>query len=267
MEQFSQRDPKVANILLGTSKNTTIGSHGCTITCIAMISGLTPDEVNRRFIEHGVYSNTNLVNWLKIHDAIPWLEFEWRGTGYDENRVKNAISKNGFCLIEVDFDGTGRSDNRHWILSLGNQNIADPWPLPPCKLEKSSKYPIWTGFSIINIVGDPQGGNMADTMTVNRSDWDRLFKASSLGDRLINGLSKKDLYKGNIADKSEAQIDQMIIEHSDSALDLRYKNGVSDGKAQVPPVSETDLSGWEQNGLTIEVTEENKKTITNYKKK
>lgn len=129
---------------------------------------------------------------------------------------------------------------------------------------------------------------MPETITVNKSDWDRLLKASKLGDRLINGLD----VAGNIADKDESQIDLLINKWKQIETDKNnaqsqlalvpqklldaekkgYDKGFVDGKNSVPstnppqPSYPIDMTKYEQNGLTIEVTEGNTKKIINYKK-
>lgn len=155
---LSQRDSKWAGIPLGSSTTTTIGSHGCTITGIAILAGLTPDEVNRRILAVGGYQNGNLVIWSKIKEAIPWLEFEWRNYTYegdaDNNRVKDTISKYGACLVEVDYDGKiSTPRDSHWVVYIGNQRMIDPWT----GIEKpTSYYPIVKGFAVIKVSAKPE---------------------------------------------------------------------------------------------------------------
>jgi len=154
-------------IKLGTgSKNTTtIASHGCTITCIGMISDLSERKVNELFIQHNVFAQNgpevfNLVNWTKISNAIPWLKFIWRNVGYDNAAVAKAIADYGFCLVEVKL-GNGK----HWVVFKGNQKIYDPLD----GKEKSTSAYQATGYAIINRVGNPpaQGGNdMANMFTM-----------------------------------------------------------------------------------------------------
>src|SRR3990167_4289220 len=111
MNILNQRDSRWANITLGTKG--TIGEFGCVITCISMASDLLPPEVNNRFNANGVYANGNLVTWTKIQGAIPWLQFEWRGYTYENDKVSSAIQKNGFCLVEV--DGSRIGGTKHWV--------------------------------------------------------------------------------------------------------------------------------------------------------
>lgn len=70
----SQRNSAWAGVRLGwgSTNKTTIGSHGCTITCVGMAADLNPDEVNRRLIAVSGYAAAsetpqtfNLINWKK----------------------------------------------------------------------------------------------------------------------------------------------------------------------------------------------------------
>lgn len=149
MKLYSQRDPAWKSIPLGTSRTTTIGSHGCTITSLAMAADLTPKEVNEKLNKVGGYANTNLIIWSKIKEAIPWMEFEFRGYSYDNQRVSSAISKNGFCLVEVDATRIGAPT--HWVLYIGNQRMYDPWT----GVEKATNYYPAKGYAVINRVGNP----------------------------------------------------------------------------------------------------------------
>lgn len=152
MQIYGQRDKKWASIGLGTSKTTTIGSHGCTITCLAMLAGLTPDVVNQRMKDADAFASTNLVIWGKIKDAIPHLEFDWRGYTYENDRVSKAIEEHGGCLVEVDFDGTGRDDDRHWVLYIGNKKLYDPWTGTE---RPTSVYKKVMGYAIIKTLDVP----------------------------------------------------------------------------------------------------------------
>ena len=147
MQIYNQRDVRWKDIPLGTG-NLTIGEAGCTITSVGMLADITPDEVNIRLLSVGGYAHTNLIIWSKIKAAIPWLEHEWRGYIYDNDKVSKAIADNGGCLVEVDFDGTPRTSDRHWVTFIGNKKMYDPWTGTE---EATSKYPILTGYSIIKV--------------------------------------------------------------------------------------------------------------------
>jgi len=117
---LSQHDPRWKDIKVGTS-NSTIGQIGCTITCIAMKYGLTPDKVNELLNNAGGYAQTNLVNWTKLPQALPGTEFVYKYSNYENEIVKQNLP----CLVEV--DATPIGGTRHWILYVGNGILYDPW--------------------------------------------------------------------------------------------------------------------------------------------
>lgn len=195
MNILSQRDPRWANIKLGTS-NVTIGGYGCTITCLAMVSGITPDIVNQKFIDGEGFANGNLVIWSKVN-LLPWCQFEWRGNTYDNERVKKAIADYGACLVEVDFDGSDRTDDRHWVVYIGNGRMYDPWTGTE---ESTNKYPV-RGFSVIKRIPQPvQAPSEVDALKVKIfqlesdknglwQDKQRLFKAISDARDILNKIT------------------------------------------------------------------------------
>lgn len=140
MEKLSQRDPRWSKIKLGFS-NVTIGGYGCTITCLAMLAGTTPDKVNEAMKRVGGYANGNLVIWSKVPQALPNLRFVKRVNGYNNDDVKANVP----CLVEVDFDGTPRTDDRHWVVFKGNHLLNDPWTGTE---RYTNVYPILKGYAI-----------------------------------------------------------------------------------------------------------------------
>ncbi len=154
IKPLSQRDVSWRNILLGFSKTTTLGTHGCTVTGLTMIANyygydLTPDVVNEKLKAVNGYANTNLIIWSKIEEALPGLKFEWRGYSYDNEAVKNALP----CLVEV--DGARIGNSKHWVAYLGNQQMVDPWY---GNIKSTTYYPP-TGYAIIRFVKE----SMPDT--------------------------------------------------------------------------------------------------------
>lgn len=77
-----------------------------------------------------------------------------------------------------------------------------------------------------------EGATMPETMVIEVKDYIRLRRASEYGDKLINGLSSDDLYKGNIADKSEDDIKKMIDQHNDDHIASRVSDGRTKQKLQ-----------------------------------
>lgn len=123
MTIVSQRDSKWSGVKLGTS-SVTIGSHGCTITALGYLVGLTPDKVNERLIAVSGYANTNLVIWSKVAEAIGVACYRY--TTYNNDLVKEAIEKNGAVLGEVDAQAIGGT-GKHWVVMIGSGKVQDPW--------------------------------------------------------------------------------------------------------------------------------------------
>ena len=148
---YGQRDDRWKNKKIGNS-NSSIGNFGCTITCLAMLAGITPDDVNTRLTRVNGYQ-VDLILWQKIKEAIPWLEFEWRGYVYENDNVLLTIEREGGCLVEVDYDGKlDTPKDKHWVLFIGNQRMYDPWTGRECA---TSKYPIKTGYAVIKVYNKP----------------------------------------------------------------------------------------------------------------
>lgn len=129
MIKLSQRDPRWKNIKLGTS-NVTIGGYGCLITCLAMLAGTTPDIVNQKLNAlpkwndgSTGYARGNLVIWGRVSQALPNLKFIKRVNYYNNEDVRANVP----CIVEVDFDGTPRTDDRHFVIFIGNRKLYDPW--------------------------------------------------------------------------------------------------------------------------------------------
>lgn len=137
---LSQRDPRWSTKTLGDSSHT-IGMQGCTITCIAMYYGLTPDLVNDFFNKADAYYPENpgdpfnpqkdLVWWTKLPTAIPGATFVNKYSQYNNETVLQNLP----CLVEVNAAPIGAL--RHWVLYIGNQQLIDPWD---GKIKPTSTY-------------------------------------------------------------------------------------------------------------------------------
>lgn len=195
MKILSQRDPKWKDQILGfgNKNTTTIEYFGCTITSLAMLAGITPDDVNNRLNKVRGYAESssgvsNLIIWSKIQEAIPWMEFEWRGYGYENDKVKAAIDQSGGCLVEVNGSRIGAS--RHWVLYVGNQEMHDPW----FGTKKGTSYYAPTGYATIKRIGNPTEPNMEKTYTESEMTAMRLERDKNW-----------NLYQSALADVTEAK--------------------------------------------------------------
>lgn len=191
MKAYNQRD---YSNTLGTG-STTIAQEGCTITCVGMFAGIDPVEVNRRMIAVGGYVNGNLVNWTKLHDAMPWIDFVYRHYSYDNTIALQAIKDHGAVLIEVDFDGTPKTTDKHWVLYIGGGRMLDPWTGNEVS---TTKYAIVTGMAVLRRTDGKRAGDAPDAggddgcllpnNDTNRKIFENLVSNSSKADFTVQYL-------------------------------------------------------------------------------
>ena len=105
--------------LLGYSTRSTIGSEGCTITCLAMLLDTTPDVVNDRLKAVNGFDGQRVV-WGQIGAAFPGVTVR-HVPSYDSSAVERSCP----CVVEV--DGAPIGAVRHWVVYLGDGQILDPW--------------------------------------------------------------------------------------------------------------------------------------------
>jgi hypothetical protein len=139
IQTLSQRDKRWGSIKLGTS-DTTISGYGCTITCISMIIGTTPDVANERLKAVNGYAQGNLVIWDKLAEAFPGIKIK-RVWSYDNADVLANVPN---VLVEV--DGKPIGGYRHWVVYIGSKKMIDPWD----GTEKSTtSYPSPVSYCVI----------------------------------------------------------------------------------------------------------------------
>lgn len=127
---LSQRDPKWSGLTLGESSKT-IGRAGCTITCLGMKYGITPDVINELLKQNDAFYPENpndpfspekdLVWWTKLPTALPGVTFITRYTNYD----RSIVMQNLPCIVEV--NGAPIGGVRHWVLYVSENTLYDPW--------------------------------------------------------------------------------------------------------------------------------------------
>ena len=157
MQTLSQRDSRWGEITIGHSTSK-IKDYGCTLVCISILAGTTPDVVNAFLTAVGGFSVDRII-WSKINETKLGLHFPDMGRQYVYNdvAVREAIEKNGGCLVEVDYDGVvATPSDRHWVLYIGDHKLIDPWD---GKIKPTSSYPIVKGYAII------QTNNETDNLT------------------------------------------------------------------------------------------------------
>ena len=147
MQTLSQRDSRWGEITIGHSTSK-IKDYGCTLVCISILAGTTPDVVNAFLTAVGGFSVDRII-WSKINETKLGLHFPDMGRQYVYNdvAVREAIEKNGGCLVEVDYDGVvATPSDRHWVLYIGNHQLIDPWT---GTIKPTSSYPLVKGYAII----------------------------------------------------------------------------------------------------------------------
>ncbi len=125
MTIVSQRDERWAGIMVG-SGDKNIGQAGCTITALGYLVGLTPDKVNAELNRVAGYQ-VNLVIWAKVAEAIGVTCYRHKGyEDADNDKVAEAIARDGACLGEVDAAAIGGT-GKHWVVMTGDHKCQDPW--------------------------------------------------------------------------------------------------------------------------------------------
>lgn len=160
----NQRDPRWANIILGTS-TLTIGAIGCFISCIGDAIGTTPDVVNERLNSVEGYDEKDLVDWAKLAQAFPGITATVKST-YDNQDVLNQLAAGNRVLVVVSavpIGGTGI----HCVEYIGNGQLKDPWT---GTIRPTSDFPTLTGEYII-ISGQWQDTqNSVSSTTIKTTD-------------------------------------------------------------------------------------------------
>ena len=192
MKENSQRDLRWSRKKLGYG-SVSLGGYGCTLTCLSNMAGINPDELNTMLkgssLRDSAFagSTKNLINWTKLEKYTNGLiKFHWRGASYNNGEVSKAIKKYGACLVEVDFDGSPRTNDKHWILLIGDKMAIDPWT---GNVIPTNKYEIYTGYAVIETKDvssntEPMKDNLLEFLGVDN--------AEDAKKRLVEHLGEKD---------------------------------------------------------------------------
>jgi hypothetical protein len=108
-----------------------------------------------------------------------------------------------------------------------------------------------------------QGGSMAN-VTVDSATYEMLVtKATKYDEIVATGYVLKPEHDNIVSEKNKAlsEKDARITQLEQVNVDLQSQLTECQSQTLPPPTV-----GWVENGLTVEITEGNKKTITNYKK-
>jgi len=234
MENLSQRNALWKDIKIGNSTST-IGNYGCTITAIAMLAGTTPDVVNAFLTAVNGFLVDRII-WTKINETKLGLHFPDMGRQYVYNdvAVREAIEKNGGCLVEVDYDGVvATPSDRHWVLYIGNHQLIDPWT---GTIKPTSSYPLVKGYAII------EKNNEQDDLTSSEENILRFLREQNADEGKVREawgcLNDKPQYDAQIATLS-----QKVLELDSLTKELEKKIGELNLKISEDKKSEDD---WQE---------------------
>ena len=142
---YGQRDPRWIREPLGTKS--TIGAHGCLMTCAAIVAGTNPHELNQWLTANGGYQDGNLFLWAKLEEYDPTLKFEnftWQPT---DDTIKAKLTAGIMPILLVDFDERTPMQDMHWVVAIGIDTecyviIHDPWTNDILRLRDRYKKPL-----------------------------------------------------------------------------------------------------------------------------
>jgi hypothetical protein len=168
------------NVILGYGTGT-IKQYGCTLACLSAVSGIEILKLHNMlkgtsFADSAFAgASRNLIYWLRLAQYTNGvIKHVWRGYGYDESAINKAITKHGFCLVEVQ-----NGSMKHWIVALGNRKALDP--LTGGEIS-TSKYPTWTGWSELEVKE-----TMSETMMqIKKTDFENLVTKSVRYDNFVS---------------------------------------------------------------------------------
>ena len=142
---LSQRDPRWKDLRLGfSSEGRTLGSDGCTLTCMTMIANgygfaETPATLNEKMKALGPGGGfmDALVIFAGLERACPGMDllsvFNCRDVSAPLGDIDAALADGRAVLVEVD-QAPGPTTNFHWVVLIGKQGndylMRDPFPVP-----------------------------------------------------------------------------------------------------------------------------------------
>jgi hypothetical protein len=147
-KNISQRDPRWKDEKLGFDDTFTIGSDGCTLTCLSMlVNGIgfdeTPSSMNRKLKElgSGIGFLGPLIVWPGMTRAFPGVIFQRVIVCRDQpaplDEINASLDAGQPLLIEIE-PSPSPGLLYHWMVLYARQGddylMLDPWPQPPDKV-------------------------------------------------------------------------------------------------------------------------------------
>lgn len=139
--QYSQRDPRWANIRLGTGA-ATIAQQGCLITAVAAVcryygKDTDPAQLNRDLLRVGGYANGNLYKWWSLGAIYPDIRvreyIDCQTVPAPLDKIDAELAAGRPPIVWVDFNPATAYNDMHWVVIVGHTEgradylIMDPW--------------------------------------------------------------------------------------------------------------------------------------------
>lgn len=181
MIYYWQKDPKWANIKLGTS-NVTIGGYGCLISSVSSVltywgKDINPAQLNDGLNKVGGYQDGNLLKFNAIEKLYPDIKMDWNNylkSGITKERIDAILATNHPVIVQVDYNPATTVMDQHWVVIIGKSakgyTIMDPIT-GKCE-EFSERY------------GDPKD-HIYRVVTYTKEEVPVLFQAKCLIDNLL----------------------------------------------------------------------------------
>lgn len=134
MIPLSQKDPRWGDLKINNT-NYSMSGWGCFVTAVSIVAEIDPTEALNKLQFDGA-----LLIWDSIKNI--GLEPLYKGD-WDNAKALEYIQANGQCIARVDFDGSERTDDTHFVVLIGNKRLYDPWD---GREKATSTYSKYTGI-------------------------------------------------------------------------------------------------------------------------
>jgi hypothetical protein len=149
VQPLSQRDNRWNTVILGHSKDNTIGAAGCLLTCLTMAANgfganEDPASLNEKMKKVGGFSEDNLFT-AKLPEVVPLVKWHAGKKPPALEDIDAALANDMPVIVKVDASPAPNLQ-QHWILLVDKVDndylMVDPFALPaqnkPAHLSKSA---------------------------------------------------------------------------------------------------------------------------------
>lgn len=168
MQILSQKDARWGSLKINNTTYNMAG-WGCFVTAVSMVADILPTEALKKLRFDGA-----MLIWESIANV--GLEPIFKGD-WDNAKALDYVEKNGQCIARVDFDGSDRTDDTHFVVLIGNKRLYDPID---GKEKATSAYSKYTGIRACRKIS-----MNTDEIAVKKSVFENLVAKSSSYDEIL----------------------------------------------------------------------------------